>query len=160
MFVYFDGVSGKRQTYICMTPSNTHNIRHMILYMIKLEYAAKFVVDSLVKCIHFRIYWLKFLQDRLLSPFFSKPSHYHLMTLINNNVRATFFPIKTVPYYKLFEKKIVLKRKKKSQKRLKIYTTCITVQIKKKKSGHTWWTVALALFNFDQITDRWIKFYY
>lgn len=60
------------------------------------------------------------------------------MTLINNNVRATFFPIKTVPYYKLFEKKIVLKRKKKSQKRLKIYTTCITVQIKKKKkSGHT-----------------------
>lgn len=116
MFVYFDGVSGKRQTYICMTPSNTHNIRHMILYMIKLEYAAKFVVDSLVKCIHFRIYWLKFLQDRLLSPFFSKPSHYHLMTLINNNVRATFFPIKTVPYYKLFEKKIVLKRKKKARK--------------------------------------------
>lgn len=38
------------------------------------------------------------------------------MTLINNNVRATFFPIKTVPYYKLFEKKIVLKRKKKPEK--------------------------------------------
>lgn len=159
MFVYFDGVSGKRQTYICMTPSNTHNIRHMILYMIKLEYAAKFVVDSLVKCIHFRIYWLKFLQDRLLSPFFSKPSHYHLMTLINNNVRATFFPIKTVPYYKLFEKKIVLKRKKKPEKAKNLHYM-YHCSNKKKKSGHTWWTVALALFNFDQITDRWIKFYY
>lgn len=132
---------------------------HDSLYMIKLEYAAKFVVDSLVKCIHFRIYWLYFLQDRLISPFFSKPSHYHLMTLINNDVRATFFPIKTVPYYKLFEKQLCWKEKKKAEKRLKIYT--ITVQIKKKYQAiYTWWTVALALFNFDQITDRWIKFHY
>lgn len=56
------------------------------------------------------------------------------MTLINNDVRATFFPIKTVPYYKLFEKQLCWKEKKKAEKRVKIYT--ITVQIKKKISGH------------------------
>lgn len=133
MSVYFDGVSGKRQIYICMTPSNTHNIRHTILYMIKLEYAAKFVVDSLVKCIHFRIYWLYFLQDRLISPFFSKPSHYHLMTLINNDVRATFFPIKTVPYYKLFEKQLCWKEKKSRKKAKNLHYHCSN---KKKISGH------------------------
>lgn len=49
----------------CITPplnthTHTHNIRHMILYMIKLINVAKFVVDSLVKCIHFRIFIIIF----------------------------------------------------------------------------------------------------